>query len=111
MPMSTGNYFVSDEAEKAAKWDAFEELRQSREHRDALEDIMKKLGKALNGLAYAIQHPKECLFEIDRQDITIAKPPEMGVFAHVVRADFDWESVFKLLTDYKTTVQRISELE
>ena len=31
-PMSTGSYFVSDEAEKAAKWDAVEEFRKSKQH-------------------------------------------------------------------------------
>lgn len=38
-------YFMSDEAEKAAKWNVVEQFNEAKEHLLALESVMTNLGK------------------------------------------------------------------
>ncbi len=108
--MSFRGYFVSDEAEKAAKWDAFEEYRQAKQRLFALETVMTKLGKSLDGFAYAIQHPKEHKFLVNVEDVTVAKQLQQGAVVHVTKADLDWNAVSNLISDYQTTFARVQEL-
>jgi hypothetical protein len=117
--MSIGGYFVNDEAEKAAKWNALEELRQARQHRDAITDAMLRLGETLGDFAYALQHPKECVFEARTSEPRSGEAPtgeivvgrEQRTTARVEPTHLDWEIVSRLITDYIVTTRRIAELE
>jgi len=108
--MTYGGYFVSDEAEKAANWDALEEFRELKRHRDTITDAMSKTGKALGDFAYVLQHREGCAFDVQPSGgITVGR--ERRTVAHVDPTQLDWQSVSRLVTDYIATTRRIAELE
>jgi hypothetical protein len=106
--MSIGSYFVNDEAEKAAKWDALEDFRKTKHHRIALESEMGKLGRLLKTLSFALEYPQQCSFDIGDQTIGVASGRERLL---VEPSHLNWASVTKLLEDYNATVRRIAEME
>lgn len=108
-PMTYGGYFVSDEAEKAAKWDALEEFRELKRHRDTITDAMSKTGKALGDFAHVLQHREGCTFDLQPSGITVGR--ERSAVAHIDSTQFDWQAVSSLIADYIATTRRIAELE
>lgn len=107
--MVYGGYFVSDEAEKAANWDALEEFRKLKRHRDTLTDAMRKIGKALGDFSYVLQHREGCTFDVQPSGITVGR--ERRMVARVDPTQLDWEAMSRLVTDYIATTLRIAELE
>lgn len=107
--MSTRGYFVSDEAEKAANWDAVQEFRELKRHRDSITDAMARLGKGLGDFAYVLQHPRDCAFDARPTEIVVGR--EQRAIARVDSIQLNWETVSRLITDYITTMKRIAELK
>lgn len=97
------------EAEKAANWDALEEFRKLKQHRDSIIDAMLRLGKALGDFSYALQHPKECAFDARANEIAVGK--EHRSFVKLDCTHLNWETVSNLITDYNATIRRLAELE
>lgn len=107
--MSIGSYFVSEEAEKAARWDAQQEFIELKRHRDTIAAAMERLGKALEDFGYVLQHREGCAFDARSNEIAVGREQRM-----VVRVDpthLNWESVSRLIADYTATIGRIAELE
>ena len=89
--MSTERYFVSEEAEKAAKWEALEELRKARQHRDILIDAMARLGKALSDFGYVLQNPRECAFDARHNEIMVGR--DRRAVARIEPTHLDWDRI------------------
>jgi len=106
---TAGRYFVSDEAEKAAHWDALQEFRELKRHRDLIIDAMGRLGKALGDFAYVLQHPRGCAFDAQPNEIIIGR--EQRAVARVEPTHLNWETASNLVADYTATMRRIAELE
>ncbi len=107
--MSIGSYFVSEEAEKAARWDAQQGFIELKRHRDTIVAEMEKLGKALGDFGYVLQRREGCSFDARPSEIAVGR--EQRMVAHVEPTQLDWQTVHKLITDYVATTQRIAQLE
>ena len=55
--LKRGGYFMSDEAEKAAKYDMIVKLRKTREKLTVLRDQAKEIGKALEDFGMILANP------------------------------------------------------
>lgn len=105
-------YFVSDDAESAAKWKAVERLRAAKEHLLALETEMAKLGKEWLAFGEALKRPGNFVFAITNDVITLGQH-DAGLgrpLGRLTPADVNWERFFLLLTDYQKTSQEKAEL-
>lgn len=91
--MSIGSYFVSEEAEKAANWDALEEFRKLKRHRDSLTDAMSRLGKSLGDFASVLQNRQGCTFDARVNEIVVGR--EQRTVARVDPTQIEWETVSK----------------
>ena len=108
-----GGYFMSEEAEQAAKWKMVEELKRDKEHLVVLKKQMKDLGKVLADFAYTIQSPDLHAFDVAAQTITVGKWDEKPIrpIAELRESAVNWESLTKLLTDYQKTKTDVHGLE
>lgn len=108
-----GGFFLSEEAEQAAKWKMVEELKRDKEHLVVLKKQMKDLGAVLADFAYAIQSPDLHAFDVTAQTITVGKwdaKPTRPI-AELRASAIAWESLTKLLTDYQKTMGNVSALQ
>ena len=107
-----GGYFVSEEAEKAAKWDMLEEYHQTVSHLGVLENEFKKVSNSLGILASAFDKPTDRVeFDVSSTQIgvmTISNKTRLGV---IPRGHIEFTSLAKLIEDYQKTVARKRELE
>jgi len=100
---------VSEESEKAANWDALEEFRRLKRHRDTITDTMGRIGKTLEDFAHVLQHREGCTFDARPGEIIVGR--EQRTVARVQPTQLDFEAVSKLIADYVATSRRIAELE
>jgi len=107
--VSTGSYFVSEESEKAARWDAQQEFLELKRHRDTIIAAMEKVGKALADFGYVLQNREGCSFEVRPHEIVVGRERRMA--ARVEPTQLDWQKMSDLITDYVSTTQRVAQLE
>ncbi len=107
--MSIGSYFVSEDAEKAARWDDQQEFLELKRHRDTIVAAMEKVGKALGDFGYVLQHREGCSFDARPHEIVVGR--EQRMVARVEPTQLDWQTVSRLITDYISTTQRVAQLE
>ena len=100
---------MSEEAEKAARWDAQQEFIELKRHRDTILAAMERVGKSLGDFAYVLQHREGCNFEARAKEIVVGRDQRM--VARVDPTQLDWQTVSTLITDYASTTRRIAELE
>jgi hypothetical protein len=110
--MTYGGYFVSDQAEKAAKWEAVEEFRERKQHLLVLQNEMLKIGREWEPFANALKSPKSFYFKVEAENITVLYSQQSSqTTAQIPRTHLDWGTLSKLLSDYQATTERIKELE
>jgi len=100
---------VTEEAEKAARWDAQQEFIDLKRHRDTIIAAMEKLGKSLGDFGHVLQHREGCSFDARPKEIVVGK--DQRTVARVEPTQLDWQTVSTLVTDYVSTTQRIAQLE
>jgi uncharacterized protein YlxW (UPF0749 family) len=106
-------YFVSEEAEQAAKWKMVEELRTKKEHLVVLKSELKNLAETWTEFARAIQSPDLHLFAVDPQKITVGKWGEKLTrpVAEIRDSNVQWDSLAKLVADYQKTADDTKRLQ
>jgi hypothetical protein len=111
-PMN-GGYFVSEEAEQAAKWKMVEELKRDKEHLVVLKKEMKNLGERWIEFARTMQSPDLHAFDVAAQKITVGQwdsRPSRPV-AEIRESDTNWDSLARLVSDYQKTANNIKTLQ
>ena len=103
--MSIGSYFVSEEAENAATRQIIESFKQAKEAKAKLEGQMSVLGDRLANSGRVLKRPGEYSFLVNRADITVGHPSEMGnpprrPVVRVEADDLKWESVMEMVSSY-----------
>jgi hypothetical protein len=103
---------MTDEAEKAAKWDAVEQLQKVKTHLLALETQMARTGKELSAFGASLQHPKEYVFDVTSVAITLGRQGGgLGRPLGLLKPDIlDWGNFSSLLNDYHAAIKEKAEL-
>lgn len=105
--MGTTRYFASEEAEKAAKWDMLQSLKQSRAHLAVLRDRAEKIGKVLEDFGTVLANPA-WRFTISESEIvgetTLVSPVRPLIFP---RSYFDCEAIVNLIREIEETEKTV----
>lgn len=106
-------YFVSEEAEQAAKWKMVEELRTKKEHLVVLKNELKNLAEKWAEFARVMQSPDLHSFAVAPQKITVGKWGEKPArpIAEIRDSSVQWDSLTKLVTDYQRTEGDVRTLQ
>jgi hypothetical protein len=105
-------YFMSDESEKAAKWNVVEQYREAKEHLLALESEMTHLGEQWLAFGEALKSPSNYVFDTTGGAIALGQH-NAGLrhpLGRLTSADVNWERFTALLVDYQKTSQKRTEL-
>ncbi len=105
-------YFMSDEAEKAAKWNVVEQFNEAKEHLLALESVMTNLGKQWAAFSEALKEPNIFVFDVTKNVVTLGQS-NAGLrrpLGQLTPGDMNWEKFCALLTDYQETSRKKTEL-
>jgi len=107
--MQTGGYFVSEQEEKAAKWEMVEKLRKAKEHLAVLKSAMKDLASLWIEFSRVLQNPDFNVFLVTEKSITVGKQNAnlSRPIAEIGESNVNWESVRRLIADYQETAQNI----
>jgi hypothetical protein len=109
--MQTGGYFVSKEAEDAAKWRMLQEYNEARSNLGNFDNEFKKIGRSLQSLASAYLMVYGVKFTVSDEGIRAVNTSTGAEIANVPKAYLSFETSVKLITDYEETYKRIRELE
>ena len=107
-------YFVSEEAEQAAKWKMVEELKRDKEHLIVIKKQMKDLGGLWSEFSHAIQNPDLHTFDVTTQTISVGKrdaQSSRSVVTELRESNVNWELMRRLLKDYQTTRDNINAMQ
>ncbi len=119
MHQSTGvkylerGYFMTEEAEKAAKWDAVEQLQKAKARLLALETEMIRIGKELIAFGSSLQNPRAYVFDVTSDAVTLGKQGGGGLGRPLGRLTpdiVDWGNFCSLLNDYDDATKEKAEL-
>jgi hypothetical protein len=106
-------YFMSDDAEKAAKWNIVEQQREAKEHLLALESEMTTLGEQWLAFGVALKSPGNYVFDITGSTITLGQH-NAGLrqpLGWLTSTGYpSWERFSELLTDYQETSKKKADL-
>jgi hypothetical protein len=105
-------YFMTEESEKAAKWDVVLEYRTASEHLVVLARQMQSIGEKMAAFGETIKKPENFSFDVEKQTITVGVPksnPERP-YARVAESDFNWADLCRLINDYQDTMQKKNQL-
>jgi hypothetical protein len=75
--MQERSYFVSEEAEKAARYDMMVALKRTQQHLATLRGQAKKIGEALANFGLVLANPS-WRFEVQAEKIVGVSSPEAG---------------------------------
>src|SRR5271156_5211867 len=98
---SAGRYFVSDQQEKAAKFDLLLQRTETQAHLDALREEAHKRGEQMAELGKLLcTNPEAVAFQAHSRT---ARPDNDGPWFSV--SDFDVNRIVALTDDIRTTVE------
>jgi hypothetical protein len=105
-----GGYFVSDEAEGAAKWKAVENHAKNKQHMVALKTSLSEIGKSLEKFGATIQRLDGAYsIDVGDQAISVGHREHQRMMAHLSRQQMDWDALCRLLSDYSETKRALME--
>jgi hypothetical protein len=95
-------YFVSDQAENEAKLHHLETLTRARKDRDLLEGKLKSRGKLLSDFAEALKRPRDFVFDVTKESITVGQPGGQlrRPVAQVTPPEIDWSDLCETIRGY-----------
>jgi len=96
-------YFMSTDAEAAAKWRMVEEYNQKKARLAALENEMRQLGETWSGMARVLKEPDAFGVEKMGQQILAYNRQSKVKIADLTPAQANWDTVVRLLSDYQQT--------
>jgi len=104
--MSTGSYFVSQEAENAATDGVIKRYKAAKEATAALENQMSELSEKLSTFATVLKHPKDYRFLPTSYDLTVGQAIKEGDSPKrpvvVLQAtDLDLKHVSEMVVNYE----------
>ena len=101
---------MSEESEKAKKWDMQRELADVRSHIGALDDEFKTIAKAWQGMAYYFGSVSGVSFAV-QDEIIKATNDHTKAVAILQKKYVTCESLVNLISDLQSSRQRAKELE
>ena len=106
-------YFMTEETEKAVKWDAVEQLQKVKARLLALETEMARIGKEWISFGSALQNPQDYSFDVTNAAISLGKP-SAGLGCSLGRITSEdalgWERFSALINDYREAVEEKTRL-
>jgi hypothetical protein len=103
--MTSGVYFVSDEAENAATQRVITQFKSAKEAKAKLEGELSALSEKFSAFAKVLARPSDYPFRVERNSITVGTPPEEGParrpFVRLDPSDLDWQHLSETLTNYE----------
>jgi hypothetical protein len=106
-------YFMTKEAEDAAKWNAVEQLQKVKARLLALKTEMSRIGKEWVSFGSAMQHPEDYVFEVTSAAVTLGKS-DAGLrrpLGRITPEDaLDWEKFSALLNEYREAMKEEARL-
>ena len=118
--MSVGEYFVSEEARKAKRWEMLEQHKDAKSKVCELGNELKQFAKSWTELAAACDGWKENVFLVSDTGVEARRPARAAserdgwVFnriAQVSRECFDFDSICTLLRNLEHAKKETAELE
>jgi hypothetical protein len=108
----TRGYFMSDEAEKAAKFEILERHAKAKSRLAALEDQMSQKGQELTRFAETLKSPSQHAFSVVRNlNIAVQRKSQSTKVAELWKQTMDWDALCELIDDYEQTKRDLSELD
>jgi hypothetical protein len=103
---------MTEEAEKAAKWDMLQELKRKKSHLAVLRDSLEKTGKSLQKFGLLLINPL-WLFRREKEGIAGNHTTLSGPDCHfeIPLAHLNVEHITELLQDVAGTQEEIHALE
>jgi hypothetical protein len=111
--MSTGTYFVTDEARKAKNWEIVEQYQEAKKELVRLENEAKKVGERLIKIGGTLENPRGHRFGCGDAELSIFKnDPSSSSEELITRVP--WKDLNidlrTLLRDLETAKRKTSEL-
>ena len=108
--VQSGGYFMSKEAEDAAKWKAVELHEENKKHLVELKTALSEIGKEFEDFGGAIRRlDDEYSFEVGSQAISVGHRERQKMMAHLSKQHLDWDAICRLVSDYLKTRQALAE--
>ena len=103
---------MSDEAEKAARYDIIETHESAKRRLATLEHVMAKLGERMANFGDTLKYPSRCVFAVDPNlDIRVKRDDtQLKITAQLSKEHMEWESMCRLILDYQQTKQEVARL-
>ena len=108
--MQPGSYFVSEQAEMAAKWQMVEDYKSASAKLALLLAELKNIGDEWAGIARVLQGPRGFSFEVEGTKLTVKNELTKANIASLHSSRVSWESLTKLIEDYRNTLKTKDEL-
>jgi hypothetical protein len=95
-------YFVSDQAENEAKLHHLETLTRARKDKYLLEGKLKSRGKVLSDFAEVLRHPRDFVFDMTKESITVGQPggQRQRPVAQLTQPEMDWNDLWETINGY-----------
>ena len=113
--MQVGSYFMSEEAEKAAKWEIIERYRGAKEKLSLLEDRCREIGGSISAFGSAIATTPEAV-TIAKLEVSFPKYAGASEYerhrserAIMALSNLNIDALKDLVDDYKQALQIKSE--
>jgi hypothetical protein len=106
-----GGYFVSEEAEKAAKWDMREEYKRTKARLVTLENELRKIGDAWTGMGKWFKDPLGISFQANAQQITAVKAKSKITVEAIPLEYLNADAIVRLINDLEETRKSKDDLE
>lgn len=107
-PSGIGRYFMSDEAENAAKYQMGENFRKAQAHLAVLEQQFADIGKAWGEAGQIMQSRQRLSVNTSNGGRVIVS--DGTTTANILKHHVDWESLTKLVLAYRKTQQEVEDL-
>ena len=105
-------YFMSEEAEKAAKWDMLQDLKAQKSSSGVLHERADKIGKSLENFGRVLQNSSWILTRTQtsiKGKATIVEA--RGAELEIPLSDLNADEICRLIDDIAETRQRIKTLQ
>lgn len=118
--MSAGNYFVSEEARQAKRWEMLEQHKDAKSKVCELGNELTKFAKSWAELAAACDGWKENTFIVTEDGVDVRRPARAGSerdgwvsnrAAKVPSTHFDFNLISTLLQDLQRAKKEAAELD
>jgi len=94
---------MTDESEKAAKWEILEQYQQAKSHLATLENRMNKLGTALQEFGRTLSSPHGIGIDIGSEHLTGVNMVSKTKVFQLSKAEITWEGLTGLIADHRKT--------